>query len=292
MPYSHLSGAVISGGELSEHEAEMVQKTVAVRDGDATIVLDAGNPVSEDEDNGFVSVSINTTGEDDGEQDEGETVGEEADSADSDVPDFKDVDPTTMNDAGAMLAEAEAGQQEILSKAKEGGVTDEQLDAMKAEYESNGKLSDEQFNILEAAGLSRNFVNSFMAGQQAVGERFAKTVIDYVGGDDNFGKLSAFIADTNPGMAEAFNSAMERLDVATIRTLLDTGKTLMRVQFGTRPTRSLTTAAKPVAVSPSKPQVQGFESRAEMVKAMSDKRYERDAAYRKEVEMKVIHSKF
>jgi hypothetical protein len=293
MPYSHLSGAVLSGESMSDHEYQMAQKEVAVRDGDDAILI--GNDETLTDGDEHISISLNTeTGEVAGEEEgsEGDESGSEEGAGNPDVPEFQDnVDPVNMQEASALVIEAEAGQNDVMQKALDGGVTQEQLDAMHTEFDANGKLSDESYATLEAAGLSKAFISSFMAGQTAVGEKFANSVLDYVGGKANFEKLAAFMGEAHGDMADAFNSAMERFDVVTIKALLDSGKTLMRQQYGVRPTRTLTAATKP-AVKPTTTEVVGFESRAEMVKAMGDKRYSRDAAYRREVEQKVINSKF
>lgn len=290
MPYSHLTGAVISSDEISDHDYEMAQKSVAVRDGDASIEIGFAddNETHIQEDDGRVEIKLNTeTGEVEGESDDGEVVQHE------DLPEFDDnASPAQMTETASMLQQAEAGQADVLSKALEGGCTQEQLDAMRDHYEQHESLTDEHYAALEAAGLSKAYVNSFMAGQIAVGEKFANSVLDYVGGKANFEKLAKFMGENHGDMADAFNAALERYDVTTIKALLDNGKTLMRAHYGSRPARSLTNAAKPAATAKAAPAVEGFKSRQEMVAAMSDKRYERDAAYRREVELKVFHSQF
>lgn len=293
MPYSGLTNAVISSDEVSEHDIEMIQKTVAVRDGDDAISITADDETRTDEGDEHIAVSIDTTGE----EEEAEEATEEAEgepSTEEDTPDFgTNIDPKDMNEAAEMLAQAEEGQKDVLAKALEGGVTQQQLDEMQEEFEKDNKLSDNSYELLEKAGLSKAFINSFMNGQVAVGERFAKTVLDYVGGRSNFDKLAGFMANNHSEMVDAFNSAMDRHDVVTIKALLDNGKTLMKATYGTRPQRSLTTVAKPVApTAQTTTKTEGFTSRQEMVKAMSDKRYQRDAEYRREVERKVMNATF
>lgn len=294
MPYSHLSGAVLSGEVMSDHEYQMAQKEVAVRDGDDSITI-GGNDESLTDGDEHISINLNTeTGEVEGESEgEGDESGGEDTSGNPEVPEFDDnASPVSMQEASALLVDAEAGQQEVIQKALDGGVTQEQLDSMHAEYDADGKLSDASYTALEAAGMSKAFVNSFMSGQVAVGEKFANSVLEYVGGKANFDSLAKFMGETQGDMADAFNSAMERFDVTTIKALLDSGKTLMRQHYGSAPKRSLTNVSKPATPAKSTTDVVGFESRAEMVKAMSDKRYSRDAAFRREVEQKVINSKF
>lgn len=287
MPYSHLQGSVISG-ELTEHEEAMISKPVAVRDGDDAIILneDEGGSFEEEEiDEGSVIVKVGEDGDGDSSQQEVEG------DADDPLPEFKDDgSPTEMMEMATLLQEATQGQNDMLAKALDGGMEQAQIDAAIREFEEHGEISERAYAQLEEAGLSRAIVKSFLAGQEAVGERFANSIFNYAGGKDSFAKLANFIGTNHPDVADAFNAAVERQDVTTIKALLDSSKSLMRVTYGKPPTRSLTQKAKPVAVKSA--EVPSFSSRAEMVKAMADKRYTKDAAYRKEVELKVINSKF
>ncbi|MGL5565645.1 MAG: capsid assembly protein [Plesiomonas sp.] len=299
MPYSHLTNAVTSDANLSQTDLEMLAKPVAVRDGDDLIKISLP---AEEEDESRISVNINTAGEDDGHEDEelngksgtddSEESGIDGDAGESDVPEFHKVDPKSLEEASSVLAKATAGHMEIIAEAMEKGLTQEQVQAFQSEYDAGG-LSDKSYEALEALGYTRAFVNSFMAGQQSVADNFVRELVGYCGGQSNFDKLSAYMSVNQPDAAKAFNAAVERNDVTTIKALLDSAKGSMRQSFGKQPKRNLAAAAKPANKAPAKEApVEGFANRAEMVKAMSDKRYERDAAYRREVELRVFASAF
>lgn len=303
MPYSHLTNAVIS-----DADAEMIQKPVTVRDGDDLLEVnlpeDDKSDVQEDagsEDGEKVEVKISTDGDDeaeaDGDSDEGDDDEGEGHSDEEELtlPEYQSADPKDLTEAAALMAEAEAGQADLAAKALEAGLSQESLDKAKAEYEKDGKFSEESYAELAKAGFSKSFIDSYMAGQAAVAERFVKSIFGHVGGEENFVKITAHIAENKPEMAQAFDAAVGRNDVATIRALLDAAVAEVRQSPASKaPKRNLANAAKPAKPAGSKAadKVEGFASRAEMVKAMSDPRYGKDAAFRREVELKVFHSQF
>ncbi|MGL5643174.1 MAG: capsid assembly protein [Metamycoplasmataceae bacterium] len=292
MPYSHLTNSV-----MSDTDAEMAQLPVAVRDGDDLIEMNFDGADDEEEQN--VELDVNTDEEHDEEEsnDEDESSVEEDEGTDSedDLPEYHKVDPKDLNEAAQMMHEAELGQQDLTAKAIEAGLAPEALETMKAEYEKGGKLSEKSYEALAKAGYSKTFVDSYMAGQEAVAERYVQAIMNHVGGAENFNKISKHIAATAPDVAVAFDAALERNDVATVRALLDSAASQMRQSPASKaPKRNIANSAKPAKPASTKAadKVSGFTNRNEMVKAMSDPRYGRDAEYRKEVELRVMYSEF
>lgn len=299
MPYSHLTNAVIS-----DSDAEMLEKPVTVRDGDDLINFDKpsdetdsnetdGTEVDEEEEESEEEVEEQ---EEDEESDD-ETDSEETDGADDSepkLPEYQKADPKTLQDAAALMAEAEAGQQDLAAKAIENGLAPEAFEAAKAEYEKDGKFSEKSYELLAAAGYSKSFIDSYMAGQSAVAERFVASIYEHVGGKENFDKVAGHLAEHKPEVAEAFDAAVARNDVATIRALLDVAVAdFTGAPASKAPKRNITANAKPAKPANSKVnKVEGFTSKSDMVKAMSDVRYQKDPAFRREVELKVLHAKF
>ena len=295
MPYSHLTNAITSDSSLSQADIEAIQKPVAVRDGDDLIEIEL--PIEEDESR--MEINISTDGSDDdesgNESDESDDseesgVNEDAGEPDDSVPEFHKVDPKSLEEASDVLREASEGHQEIIAEALEKGMTPEQMEGFQSEYDADGKLSDKSYEALAALGYTKAFINSFMAGQQSVADNFVRELQAYCGGADNFDKLTAYISVNQPETAKAFNSAIERNDVTTIKALLENSKGAMRQSFGSKPKRNLAAAAKPRNTAPAPKQVEGFASRAEMTKAMGDVRYQRDPEFRRQVELRVFAS--
>ncbi|ADX87620.1 capsid assembly protein [Vibrio phage ICP3_2008_A] len=286
MPYSHLTNAVVSG-ELTEHEQAMIAAPVAVRDGDDSISIEmpSEEPEVEQEeaqleDEPEVEQEVESEGESESEEGEGESELE--------IP---DVDPKDITEAGAALTEAQEGQKALIEQAVKNGLDAALIPAMEAEFEEHGKLSEGSYEALAAAGYSRQFVDSYIKGQQAIVNKFVESVVEYAGGREVFAKIQETMAE-NQSLGAAFNAAIERNDIVTIKALIDSGKVTLRSKFGVKPKRDLTVSAKPAAQKPAAQKVEPFANRQEMVKAMSDKRYARDAAYRAQVEARVIASSF
>ncbi|USS70639.1 capsid assembly protein [Vibrio phage ICP3] len=286
MPYSHLTNAVVSG-ELTEHEQAMITAPVAVRDGDDSISIEmpSEEPEVEQEeaqleDEPEVEQEVESEGESESEEGEGESELE--------IP---DVDPKDITEAGAALTEAQEGQKALIEQAVKNGLDAALIPAMEAEFEEHGKLSEGSYEALAAAGYSRQFVDSYIKGQQAIVNKFVESVVEYAGGREVFAKIQEAMAE-NQSLGAAFNAAIERNDIVTIKALIDSGKVTLRSKFGVKPKRDLTVSAKPAAQKPAAQKVEPFANRQEMVKAMSDKRYTRDATYRAQVEARVIASSF
>ncbi|MGL5189994.1 MAG: capsid assembly protein, partial [Cetobacterium sp.] len=224
MPYSHLTNAVTSDANLRQEDFESLRQNVAVRDGDDLIEISLPD---DEEDESRVSVNISTDGTDEHEVNEEEIpegseesgIEEGAGESEGDLPEFHKVDPKSLEEASAVLAEATEGHKEIIAEAMEKGLTQEQVAEFQAEYDAGG-LSDKSYEALAALGYTKAFVNSFMAGQQSVADNFVRELMGFCGGETQFTKLSDYISANQPETAKAFNAAIERNDVTTIKALL------------------------------------------------------------------------
>lgn len=292
MPYSHLTNAVIS-----DTDAEMIQKPVTVRDGDdlLEVNLPAEDETVVEEDEG---AEVEQEVETEGGENEDESSGDEAEGTEFELPEYQAADPKDLTEAAALMREADAGQADLTAKALEAGLSQDALDKATTEFAKDGKFTEGTYEALAKAGFSKSFVDSYMAGQEAVATKFVQSIYNHVGGQENFVKVTQHIAATKPEVAQAFDAAVERNDVATIRALLDSAVAEFRqsppTKEGKAPKRNLAAAAKAAApgAGTKANKVEGFTNRQEMVKAMSDKRYGKDAAYRREVELKVLHATF
>ncbi len=290
MPYSHLSGAIVTDGQVEAHEQAMLEQPVSVRDGDDLIQFTPAEEVDTGaDDESRIEVNVNTDGEGD------ETTTEEGSEDGAEVEpevDYSKADTSSIDEVGKALIEAESGQKELIQEAVEKGLDPALMAVMEDEISKSGKLSAASYEALSKVGYSKTFVDAFIAGQEAVAQKFVNAIHGFAGGAENYSKLTTFIGANHPELAEAFNAAIERSDVTTIKAILSTGKELHRKTFGKTPARNVANMAKPAATAEVKPEVKGFDSRAEMVKAMSDPRYAKDAKYRREVELRVFASNF
>lgn len=272
--------AIIGGGsELTDHEKAMLNMPVSVRDGDDLIQMDAPQEETEE-----VEEPEGTEQEEEGEeQQEEETVEEEESEVD---PDVVDVDT-----AGADFQKYMREQESLIEDAIAKGLPSNIEEILRSEYEKGEGFSEQTYASLEKAGYSKAFVDSYVRGQDALAERFVNSIYNFAGGKKEFERTASFLGTHNKDLAEAFNDAVMRTDVKAIKAILNTTKAQMVSMFGTKPARDVTTRAKPVVAAPA-PTVQPFANSTEMVKAMSDKRYQTDTAYRLEVEKRVGASRF
>jgi hypothetical protein len=156
-------------------------------------------------------------------------------------------------------------------------------DALATEFESNGTLSDDSYKALqEKAGLSREYVDAYIAGQAALAREATQRVFDIAGGEEQYGAMTEWAkANLTPAEIAAYNQGIE--GTAEQAALAAAGlKSKYIAANGSEP--KLITGSSAAQVS------QGFASRAEMTAAMNDPRYAKDAAYRKQVENKIAIS--
>lgn len=266
--------------DLNEHQLSMLEKDVAVRDGDDAITfkqLEAEQEAAAEEDD---TVDEETEGEEPEVEDNGE---------DHEFVELGDT-PKELTESVQALSDNEAAFDDMVSSAIEAGkVTAEDITAIKAEYAKDGKLSDASFAKLEEAGYTKRFVESFIRGQEAMAEQYAAGIVRYAGGAEQFNRVLSHLQTNDPSTKDALEAAIVRKDVATAKAILNLAGKTMGKAVGIKPARTLTTQGKPVASTP-KAAAEGFESKADMIKAMSDPRYLRDAAYTNSVRAKVAAS--
>ncbi len=288
-----VNSAVLTGSTPEEHQENMLALDVAARDGDDAIELNTNSddpygsdvdPFGEPEE-GRMQVRISADGSDEESQSEEVTD-------DGEPEEFKPIGetPADINEASQQLEEHEAGFNDMVATAIERGLSQDAVTRIQQEYQNEDSLSDESYRELAEAGYSKAFVDAYIRGQEALVNQYVEKVMDFVGGRERFQQVYGHMKTNNPEGAEALIKAFESRDVATMKTILNLAGQSRDKTFGKKAERSIAkraTPAKPVARK-----AEGFESQAEMIKAMSDPRYRTDSKYRREVEQKVIDSKF
>lgn len=302
-----VNSAVLTGSTPEEHQENMLALDVAARDGDDAIELNTNSddpygsdvdPFGEPEED-RMQVRISADGsEPEEESTEEEQQGDEESQSDEVADDdgepeeFKPIGetPADINEASQQLEEHEAGFNDMVATAIERGLSQDAVTRIQQEYQNEDSLSDESYRELAEAGYSKAFVDAYIRGQEALVNQYVEKVMDFVGGRERFQQVYSHMQTNNPEGAEALIKAFESRDVATMKTILNLAGQSRDKTFGKKAERSIAkhaTPAKPVARK-----AEGFESQAEMIKAMSDPRYRTDSKYRREVEQKVIDSKF
>ncbi|WBF69742.1 capsid and scaffold protein [Shigella phage SFP21B] len=273
--------------DLNEHQQSMLEKDVAVRDGDDAITFKQLEAEQQEE----ATEEGENVEEAEGEETEGNDDESDTEGDDQEFVELGET-PKELTESVTALDENEAAFDDMVSAAVEAGkVTADDITTIKAEYASKGELSEASYAKLAEAGYTKRFVDSFVRGQEALAEQYAAGVVRYAGGAEQFNRILSHLESNDKSTKEALESAIIRKDLATAKAILNlAGRNLGKTR-GVAPQRTLTTQGKPAVAAP-KVQTEGFSSKADMIKAMSDPRYLRDAAYTNSVRTKVAASNF
>ena len=208
---------------------------------------------------------------------------------------MKDIDPSAPATTEATTMEAAddiQATQTAISNTKQ-AETDLTADLAKkgvdfnelaSEYDTSGTLSDASLAKLEAAGYPKSVVDAYVSGLTSTTEKFVDTVKGFAGGEEAYAQLGQFIRSQGDGVINAFNSAIQSGDLGQIQLAINGLKSSMVQSYGTN---NRTIMGGGIVAQGNA----GFETANEMVQAMSDKRYQTDAQYTREVINKVKYSK-
>lgn len=152
------------------------------------------------------------------------------------------------------------------------------------EYMNNGELSQQSYETLEKAGYPKAVVDGMLAGWEAASTHFVNDVYALAGGQEEFARIQQFVSSQNQDVINAFNATLDSENLMQIRMTLEGIKGRMVKQYGTQ---------RPSIVGNGTPSTDrsGYESTDEMIKDMSDPRYQKDAKFTREVYQKVKYSK-
>lgn len=166
------------------------------------------------------------------------------------------------------------------------------LQEFNTEFAKEGKLSDKSYERLaKEHNLPKAVVDQFIALQQAnvanqasKAEASVQQIITEVGGKDEFANMSKWAATTlSKDDLAAYNLQVDSGNPAIQRAAVKALAAQYALAHGTPP-KGRVEGTKAITSGDS------FASTPEMVAAMKDPRYKKDAAYRKEVEDKLSRS--
>lgn len=153
--------------------------------------------------------------------------------------------------------------------------TQADFDKYANEFRTQGGLSDATYQELAQKGYSREFVDTYIDGQQARATRDRNELVSGVGGEDAFKQLSSWAAvNLSAQELAGFNQQVTvSKDSAAIALQWLKGK--YESANGVRP-QLLSGDGSPTYQG-------GFRSQDEVIRAMRDPRYKTDEAYRQGV---------
>lgn len=150
------------------------------------------------------------------------------------------------------------------------------MSTLEQEFTKDGKLSDATYEALAKAGVDKSVVNEFIEGRQAKVTIAVNEAYAHAGGQENFVRMAQWATANIPADEQAaFDSAMAGT-AAQRKQAITALKAQYAAAVGNDP--SLVTGRNGGSTS-----VAPFASRAEVVAAMRDSRYQNDPAYREMV---------
>lgn len=178
--------------------------------------------------------------------------------------------------------EAQAEADDAANKAVEAAGLD--MDALGNKIAQNGDLDAEDYAKLAKQGISKEMVQSYVAGQQAIASQMVSRMHETVGGEEQFNSLLSWAGENlSKDEITAFNNTVDTGSEAAVKLALQGLHSRYREAGG----------ATPNLVGGKRVPATGgdvFRSTAEVTKAMSDPRYQRDPAYRADVMAKLGRS--
>lgn len=158
-------------------------------------------------------------------------------------------------------------------------------DKATAELEKDGKLSDDTYAAYEKIGVSREQVDTYIAGLNAVVQLVQMKAYNEVGGEEQY---AAMIEWARTALTEAeiraYDAAVNSLDEATVLNAVRGLAARFRTESGTEGSLVNTSRGRAAGAGDL------YESKAQLVEAMRDPRYAKDASYRAEVQAKLQRS--
>ena len=153
--------------------------------------------------------------------------------------------------------------------------------AMESEYQELGGLSKETYEALADAGIPETMVDAYIAGQEALTQTTITKMYDIAGGEQTYNDMIGWAQDSlSESEIDAFNSS-----------LINEGTSEFAIN-GLFARYSAERGPNLLRGSESTTRTGGFASKAEMMSEMSNPQYQRDPAFRADVQRRVALSNF
>jgi len=156
-------------------------------------------------------------------------------------------------------------------------------------FMQDGGLNDEDYSKLQEGGFSRTLVDTYLEGLKSTGNvveiatQQIEGIKESVGGDQNYEQMTAWALSNLPANeVDAFNQLTETGSAPAIKLAVQGLYSQYNNAMGIEP--DLVTGKAPTS-GPNP-----FRSTAEVVAAMSDKRYGKDVTYTQSVQNKLANS--
>ncbi len=147
---------------------------------------------------------------------------------------------------------------------------------LSAEYEQSGQLSEDSYEKLAKAGISREYVDGYIRGQEALAVQYQSEVFEVAGGQQGYTEMIQWAAkNLTLNEINAFNTSVNSGDLEQAKLSVQGLMAKYVASEGNEPRLVKGTATGDAASV--------FRSTAELTAAMKDPRYKSDPAYRQDV---------
>ena len=150
------------------------------------------------------------------------------------------------------------------------------------EFTNNGELSDETYDSLSQAGIPREMVDAYIAGQQSLVDNQTSAIHNTIGGVDEYEAMAKWAGENLADEElDAYNDIVESGTVSQATVAVKGLYAQYKSLGGGEPSLEKGgTSATDAGVKP-------FASAAEVTRAMRDPKYAEDSGYRKLVEQRL-----
>lgn len=157
-------------------------------------------------------------------------------------------------------------------------------DALSQEFWENGDLSDDSYDLLEQAGVPRHIVDSYINAQIGAVEQQRGAIMNEVGGPEGYEQLTQWAADNlDDAEIDYFNNVVDSNDFQALQMQVRAIAARRDAMEGIEPTRNLSGSLSGGGAS-------SYESVNQLMQDMQNPAYERDPAFRAQVEQKLARS--
>ena len=160
------------------------------------------------------------------------------------------------------------------------------MESLQKEYMETGGLKDASYKLLEDAGISKQYADTYIEGVKALGQQIGNQVKDSVGGSGDYQNMVEWAqANYTPEQIQAYDNAVNSGDV---QLAMLTARGLQADYQNSSGYEGQTVSGDTSMRMSSNSDV--FRSNAEVTAAMKDPRYESDMAYRQDIRDKLERS--
>lgn len=154
------------------------------------------------------------------------------------------------------------------------------FDKASDEWYETGEVSEATINELVKQGIPKQVIEQYIRSANAEQQLLQQNIINEIGGQQEFERLNAWATNNlKPAEIDSFNAIVDGGDIEQIKFAYNSLKSRAGSKFVTPDSNSQSNDTG------------AFANKSEMISAISDKRYQNDAIYRRQVEQRIMRSR-